>query len=87
MEFASNVEMQKVSREAEELFKNVLTDEDPLFVSDEATIWDVSSAPTADELLARLSAYYGTSLSLNDLKLPLWKLLRKLREERKVFLP
>lgn len=87
MEFVSNVEMQKVSREAEELFKNVLSDEDPLFVSDEATIWDVSSAPTADELLTRLSTYYGTSLSLNDLKLPLWKLLRKLSEERKKFQP
>lgn len=86
MEFVSNVEMQKVSREAHELFKNVLPDEDPLFVSDEATIWDVSTS-TADELLNRLSSYYGTSLTLNDLKLPLWKLLRKLSGERKNFKP
>lgn len=81
MDFVSTVEMQKISRESGEFFKNVLPDEDPVFVSDEATIWDVSTA-TGGELLSRISNYYGTSLSLDDLKLPLWKLLRKLNEER-----
>jgi len=54
MEFNSDVEMQKVSREAREFFEKVLSDEEPVFVSDEATIWDVSMT-TADELLERCS--------------------------------
>jgi hypothetical protein len=38
MEFSSDVEMRKVSREAQEFFEKVLYDEEPLFVSDEATL-------------------------------------------------
>lgn len=82
MEFSSDVEMQKVSREAREFFDKVLSDEKPLFVSDEATIWDVSIS-TAGDLLERCSKYYGKSLSVEDLKQPLWKLLRQLNEGRR----
>jgi hypothetical protein len=77
MEFSLDTEMQKVSREAQEFFEKVLFDEEPVFVSDEATVWDVSMS-TADELLERCSKYYGKSLSEDDLKQPLWKLLRQL---------
>ncbi len=65
----------------EELFEHVLSDEEPLFVSDEATIYDVSSAPP-EELLKRLSEYYGAFVSLQDLKQPLWQLLLLLRPGR-----
>jgi hypothetical protein len=82
MEFSSDVEMQKVSREAREFFEKVLSDEEPVFVSDEATVWDVSMT-TADDLLERCSKYYGKSLTVEDLKQPLWKLLRQLNERRK----
>ncbi len=41
MEFSPDVEMQRVSSEAEEFFEKVLYDEEPLFVSDEATLWGV----------------------------------------------
>ena len=82
MEFSSDVEMQRVSREAQEFFDKVLFDEEPVFVSDEATIWDVSMS-TADDLLERCSKYYGKSLSVEDLKQPLWKLLQQLNEGRK----
>ncbi len=82
MEFSKDHEMQKVSEEAKEFFKNILYDEEPLFVSDEATIWDVSMS-TADELLERCSKYYGRSLSIEDLEQPLWSLLRKLNTGRK----
>ena len=68
MEFGSDVEMQKVSHEAREFFEEILSDEEPLFVSDEATIWDLSMS-TADELLERCSTYYGTVLAAADLKL------------------
>ena len=39
------------------LFANVLYDEEPLFISDEATTFDVSVA-TAEELIQRCSDYY-----------------------------
>lgn len=74
--------MRKVSLEAQEFFDNILSGDEPVFVSDEATIWDVSTA-TADELLERCSNYYGRSLDLEDLNQPLWKLLRKLNDGRK----
>jgi hypothetical protein len=86
MEYSSDVEMRKVSREAQEFFEKVLYDEEPVFVSDEATIWDVSMS-TADELLERCSKYYGKALSAGDLKQPLWKLLRQLNEGRPVAVP
>ncbi|HZD07428.1 MAG TPA: hypothetical protein VE176_04225 [Candidatus Limnocylindrales bacterium] len=81
MEFSSDEEMQKASREAQEFFALILHDEQPLFVSDEATIWDVSTS-TSDEILARCSKYYSKNLSVEDLKQPLWKLLQKLNEGR-----
>jgi len=82
MEFSSDIEMQKASREAQEFFALILPEEQPLFVSDEATIWDVSTS-TSDEILARCSKYYCKNLSVEDLKQPLWKLLKQLNEGRK----
>jgi hypothetical protein len=69
MEFSSDIEMQKASREAQEFFALILPEEQPLFVSDEATIWDVSTS-TSDEILARCSKYYCKNLSLEDLNQP-----------------
>jgi hypothetical protein len=86
MEFSSDVEMQKVSREAQEFFEKILFDEEPTFVSDEATVWDVSTS-TADELLERCSKSYGKAFSVDDLKQPLWKLLRQINEERNFTTP
>jgi hypothetical protein len=81
MKFTSDDEMRKISNLAQEFFERVLYDEKPLFVGDEATIWDVSMSTPA-ELLMRCSRYYGKPVSLDDLKLPLWKLLRLLNEGR-----
>jgi hypothetical protein len=58
MEFSSDVEMRKVSGEAQEFFEKVLYDEEPLFVSDEATLWGVWMGDV-DEVLERCSTYYG----------------------------
>jgi hypothetical protein len=63
------------------MFHHVLDDERNLFVSDEATIWDVSSAPT-EEVVRRCIAYYGVPVSREDLKLPLWQLLPLLHHRR-----
>jgi hypothetical protein len=52
-------------------------DEYPWFVSDEATVFDVSSASEA-EITARIAARCGHAVSGADLRLPLWKLAAKL---------
>ena len=79
MEFSSDVETRKIPALLEAFFENVLFDEEPIFVSGEATITilDVSTA-AADELLKRCSEYYRRRVSLRDLKQPSWKLLRQL---------
>jgi hypothetical protein len=64
-----------------ELFEHVLSEEEPLFMSDEATIYDVSMA-SPEDLLRRLSDYYDRSLSSRDSKQPLWLLLLSLRPDR-----
>lgn len=81
MEFSSEVEIQKIPELVQEFFERVLFDEEPLFVGDEATIWDVSMA-TPEELVRRCSEYYRTTVSSEDLKQPLWKLISQLNEKR-----
>ncbi len=78
MDSTPDVEMRKVSGLAQDLFEHVLYDEKPLVVWDEATMWDVSMLAPAD-LLTRLSQYYQKPVSMNDLRLPIWKLLRQLK--------
>ena len=73
--------MEKIAALATEFSKNVLSGEEPLFISDEATVLDVSAAEP-EELLNRISSYYGTAISLADLKQPLWKLILQLNEGR-----
>jgi hypothetical protein len=79
MEFSPDLEMKKIAALAEEFYAKVLDDR-PFFVSDNASIWDVSGAD-ADELLARISEHYSRTLSEDDLKQPLWKLIRQLNEK------
>jgi hypothetical protein len=81
MEFGTAVEMRKVARLAQEFFTEILYDEEPLFTSDEATIFDVSMTPP-EELLRRCSQYYKKSVTRDDLKHPFWKLLLQLNEGR-----
>lgn len=78
MEFSPDVQVRKHAELFDELFEHVLWDEEPFFVSDEATIYDVSTA-SPEELLKRLLKHYGRSLSLENLKRPLWQLLLSLR--------
>ncbi len=83
MEFSSDDRMQQIPALAHEFFEHVLADEyEPVFVGDEATVWDVSMA-APEELVRRCSEYYRTSVSLDDLKQPLWKLLPQLSAKRK----
>ena len=81
--FAHDDEIRKIPKLAEEFFRHILDDEDPLFVSDEAKIWDLTLSP-ATELVDRCSRYYGTTLSESDLDQPLWKLIKMLDARRTV---
>jgi hypothetical protein len=81
MEFASDAKIRQVRDLVDELFQHVLHDESNLFVSDEATIWDVSSAPV-EEVLRRCADYYRVPVSREDLTLPLWELLPLLHDRR-----
>lgn len=77
--FSSDIEMQKIPELTQEFLAHVLYDEEPLFISDEATIWAVS-VNTDEELIRRMSEYYKKAVSVSDLAQPLWKLIRQLNE-------
>jgi hypothetical protein len=77
MDVSPDVEMRRIPDLAQEFFENVLFDEEPLYVSDEATIFDVSLA-SPDELAKRCSDYYGMPVSADNLRQPLWRLIREL---------
>lgn len=65
--------------EVERLLRVVCDDDEfPWFVSDEATLFDVSSASDA-ELPERLAAALGHAVTTDDLKLPLWQLATRMR--------
>jgi hypothetical protein len=81
VEFSSDVEMRKIPDLTRDFFKYALFDEEPVFISDEATIWDVSTVDS-EELTKRCLGHYGTSVSTDDFKQPLWKLISQLDERR-----
>jgi hypothetical protein len=79
--FAPDRQMRKVDKLAQEFYEKVLWDEEPLFISDEAKIWDVSTS-TADELIERCRLVYQKNVTAEDFTQPLWKLLKQLNEDR-----
>lgn len=74
MQFSSDAEIRKIPQLVEDFFRQVLYDEEPIFVGDEATILDVSMA-MPDELVKRCEAYYGRPVTVQDLRRPLWQFL------------
>jgi hypothetical protein len=82
VEFTSDENISAIRTLTEALFDHVLYDDEPIFVGDEATTLDVSLTPP-EELLKRFSEYYKTSVSLDDLRTPLWQLLPELETRRK----
>jgi len=81
MEFAATDRIRAIQPLIDALFRHVLYDEEPILISNEATIWDVSLTDP-DELLRRCSEYYQTFISLDDFKKPLWRLLPELENRR-----
>jgi hypothetical protein len=80
--FANDKEMQRIAPLVDEFLKNILFDEEPLFISDEATIWDVSLGPDAEEILKRCKNFYGVLLPAVDLNKSLWVLIEQLNQSR-----
>jgi hypothetical protein len=77
MDYTPDFEMRKISDLTQDLFEHALSEERPRVVCDEATMWDVSMLAPAD-LRTRLSQHYHRPVSMEDLRLPLWRLLRQL---------
>ncbi len=64
--------------QVEEMLRRVCDeDEFPWFVSDEATLFDVSTL-TPEEIVDRLELHYGRRVQLTELRLPIWKLVDRL---------
>ena len=83
LEFSPNTEVSRVSDLADELFEHVLYDEEPLFISDEVTLWGVSMSDV-DEVLERFRNYYRVTVTLEETQqLPLWQLLRVVDNRRR----
>lgn len=68
---------------AEEFYATILSpDEEPGFVSDEATLLDISLAP--EELpIEKIKAHYGKTLTKFDLRRSFWSLLVDLNSARR----
>jgi hypothetical protein len=82
MDFAPDNKIQQMEELVKGFFKHVLYDEEPIFISDEATIFDISMS-SPEELLDRIYRYYGVHISQADLSLPLWRLLREIDAMRR----
>jgi len=81
MKAASDAKIKAVPEQLSKFLKSVLYDEEPLFISDEATIYDLSMSDTA-EISDRIQRSYGIDVTTDEIKLPLWKLLDLLERRR-----
>ena len=72
----------KWSQEADEFCHAALDpDEQPIFISDEASLWDIF-AGDPPQLIERVYEQYGVRLTLDHCSIPLWELLKFLAENR-----
>jgi hypothetical protein len=80
--FAGGPEINKRRQQVDELLRTMLdAEEQPYFISDETTLYDVSSDEEA-ELINRCIEHYGVLLEPHHLSLPLWKLIDHLESRR-----
>ena len=80
MTLAEDQQMKRRAMKADLFFKRILwPDEETAFVSDEATLRDLSLAPDED-LIRKVQTYYGKTLSAGDFTKRFWVLLDELQE-------
>ena len=79
---ADDSHMRGLQSLAEEFYDKVLRpNEDPGFVSDEATLLDISLAPE-QELIEKIRSHYGKTVTKWDLRKSFWSLLLDLNADR-----
>jgi hypothetical protein len=78
---ADDAHMRSLETLAEEFYEKVLRpDEEPGFVSDEASLLDISLAPE-ELLIDRIKAHYGRTVTNSDLRKSFWLLLTELNRD------
>jgi len=78
-ELASSDEINIRLNDAHEFYFNILDpEEQPFFVSDEASIFDISS-DSEEYLIKKCFDYYGVKLTCEQLTLPFWQVLDLLK--------
>ncbi|HTF67439.1 MAG TPA: hypothetical protein VK638_32645 [Edaphobacter sp.] len=81
---AGDEEMERRETLALEFYKLILApDEEPAFVSDEATLRDVSLAED-EELIRKVEDHYGHRMSRWDFQRSFWSLLDELQCSREI---
>jgi hypothetical protein len=80
--FSPDERVRSIQPLVDALFRNVLYDEQSMYVSDEATMLDVSISDPA-ELGRRCSEHYQVPVTLDDLRKPLSQLLPELEVRRR----
>ncbi len=82
IQFADDEHMRGLEPLAEEFYKSILRpDEEPGFVSDEASLLDISLAPE-ELLIEKIKSHYGKTVTKFDLQRSFWSLLRDLNASR-----
>ncbi len=79
---ADTAEMEKRRRESKEFYNAILDPyEHPWLVTDEASLYDIT-LDDEEDLIKRISDYYGITIDKKFIGLPFWKLLDYLEKSR-----
>lgn len=82
IQLAEDEHMRGLEQLAEEFYESILRpDEDPGFVSDEASLMDISLAPE-ELLIEKIKSHYGKTMTRFDLRRSFWSLLIDLNTDR-----
>ncbi len=84
IDLADDEHMRSLEPLAEEFYEKVLRpDEEPGFVSDDASLLGISLAPE-NLLIDKIKTHYGKAVTNSDLRKSFWLLLTYLNEGRRV---
>ena len=74
--------MNRCEKQAKEFFQALLeAEEQPYFVSDEATLYDIFAGDKT-QLIDRCKSHYGATLENSNFTIPLWHLLDEIEARR-----
>jgi hypothetical protein len=82
IQLADDEHMRGLEPLAEEFYESILRPDEELgFVSDEASLLDISLAPE-EQLIEKIKAHYGKTITKFDLRRSFWSLLTDLNTNR-----